>query len=43
MWKYTKSLLQVYVGMLIVVLLAGAIVGLKIYLVQQLGPPPNSA
>ena len=32
---------QVYVAMLIILLLAGAITGLKMYLVQQFGPTPD--
>ena len=32
---------QVYVAMLIILLLAGAITGLKMYLVEQFGPTPD--
>ena len=32
---------QVYVAMLIILLLAGAITGLKMYLVQKFGPTPD--
>ena len=34
------ELLQVYVAMLIILLLAGAITGVKMFLVEKFGPPP---
>ena len=40
-WPYDHPDHQVYVAMLIILLLAGAITGLKMYLVQQFGPTPD--
>ena len=39
--EHSKSWHQVYVAMVIILLLAGAITGIKMYLVEQFGPTPD--